>query len=131
MGPLQSFQIPVEIFVIFLENEKILYCSKDMADEMNNRFNLGLSKQSVHKILKGLTDTDRLIMQTMKKPGMNVEANYYQLNPAIPKFPYKNLVKRQSLTRNILDSLPPLQFISSKNGSEIKETVENDEKEEE
>jgi len=131
MDPIQSFQIPVEIFIIFIEEERTLFCTMDIADRMNQRFKLGISKQSVQKTLKGLTETGRLIMETREKPGMKVKANYYRINPKIPELPYRNIIRAQHITRSIMQHLPVVQFEEpSKNGEVVKKDATTaDEKE--
>jgi len=120
MAPLQSFQIPIEIYIIFIEQEDGLFCALDIEKEMNERFNLGISKQSVHKTLKGLTETERLIMESREKPGLKVKANYYRINPA-KALPVKNIIKRQYIQREIINTIPIIEFEPSKNGQPVTE----------
>jgi len=81
MTPIQSFQIPVEIFVVFLENEKSEYCASQIRDLLNEKWKLSLYTQRVNQILTGLNDTGRLLRETRPRGnGHNSMTHFYRLN---------------------------------------------------
>lgn len=79
--PLQSFELPIEIFLIFLKNELEYLCERDIQKIVKAELKIELSHQRIYQILKGLTESGKLISEKKENQGKSPKpVFYYRLN---------------------------------------------------
>lgn len=117
MIPLPSYQIPVEIFIYFLENDKTLYSVRDIVDMMKEKFTIEMQSQRIREILKGFVKRDRMLEKPMSRNGTSKPIQYFGLNPNIPEVPENNIISQHKTTLEILKHMKPIEFM---NGNKTK-----------
>lgn len=106
MMPIQTFQVPVEVYIVLLQNENDSFCASQIRDILNEKLNLGLYNQRVNQILKGLYSTGRLKRE--QKPrghGSNALTYFYQVNVEIEGLNGNKVAKVKVIERilNVLE----------------------------
>jgi len=125
MAPIQSYEIPVEIFIIFLENDQYYFSVRNIVDTIDDKFKETVQPERVRQICEGLTQRKRLVKEKMKVEGTNVPTNHYRINH-VPDVPSDNIIASNQITVSILREMKPIEMLT--NGEVKKEVKKEDDK---
>jgi len=113
MAPIQALEIPVEVFIIFLENDRYYFSVRNLVDTLNKKFNETIQAARVRQICEALTARQRIVKKQLTPEGTTKPTNHYSINHDIPEISSDNIIKKHATALEILKTMQPLEMLQN------------------
>lgn len=105
---LQSLQIPLEIYIICLESPQVMFGARELAQEMESRFNIEIKRTRISQIAKTLVEGKRLLLIEQRRNGQPIY--FYQLDPRPHPALLNNQISRNHLAFEMINTIQELSI---------------------